>query len=120
MIPALRRGTHTVDWIVYALLLWQLASGLALAVAYPWGSSWYATAAAPYLWSLVRLQPDATLVSALPLLARAHVAGTWMLLGFFAFSRLVHIVVVPNPYLWRAPQVVRWYRRPALAEGRKR
>ncbi|MFQ6610595.1 MAG: respiratory nitrate reductase subunit gamma [Fidelibacterota bacterium] len=26
----------------------------------------------------------------------------------FPFSRLVHVLVVPNPYLWRRPQLVRW------------
>jgi nitrate reductase gamma subunit len=45
------------------------------------------------------------------------VAGTWLLLALFPFSKLVHVLVVPNPYLWRAPQVVRWYGRPA-ASGR--
>ena len=23
----------------------------------------------------------------------------------------VHVLVIPNPYLWRKPQVVRWYGR---------
>jgi nitrate reductase gamma subunit len=55
----------------------------------------------------------------MPLLARLHIGGTWLLLAVFPFSRLVHILVVPNPYLWRAPQVVRWYARPAAAAGRK-
>jgi len=32
-----------------------------------------------------------------------------VLIGFFPFTRLVHILVVPNPYLWRRTQVVRWY-----------
>jgi len=27
----------------------------------------------------------------------------------FPFTRLVHLLVVPNPYLWRKPQMVRWY-----------
>jgi nitrate reductase gamma subunit len=55
----------------------------------------------------------------MPLLVRAHIVGAWLLLAVFPFSRLVHILVVPNPYLWRAPQVVRWYDRPAEASGRK-
>jgi nitrate reductase gamma subunit len=119
MQPALRRGTQRLDWVMYAVLAIQLATGVALAVVYPWGSSWFAVAAAPYLWSLVTLQPDMTLVAAMPLLARAHIAGTWVLLALFAFSRLVHVIAVPNPYLWRAPQVVRWYRRSSVPAGRK-
>lgn len=107
-VPAIRSATHTVDWIVYALLVWQLASGLAVALLYPWGSSWYAAAATPYLRSLVTLQPEVALVASMPILARIHIAGTWLLVALFAYSKLVHVVAVPNSYLWRAPQVVRW------------
>ena len=45
----------------------------------------------------------------MPLLFKVHVTGLWVLLGVFPFTRLVHVLVVPNPYLWRRPQVVRWY-----------
>jgi nitrate reductase gamma subunit len=119
MLAPVRRGTAPIDWLTYAVLAIQLATGVALAVAYPWGSSWFAAAASPYLWSLVTLQPDMAAIAAMPSLARLHVAGTWLLLGLFAFSRLVHVVAVPNAYLWRAPQVIRWYRRPVVAAGRK-
>jgi nitrate reductase gamma subunit len=119
MLSPLRWGTRPLDWIMYAVLAIQLATGVALAIAYPWGSSWFAAAASPYLWTLVTLQPDISTVAPLPLLARVHVVGTWVLLGLFAFSRLVHVIAVPNPYLWRAPQIIRWYRRPAVAAGRK-
>lgn len=119
VVPALRIGTTPFDWFVYAVLLGDIATGVALALWYPWGSSWFAAAAAPYLWSLVTLQPDIALATAMPLLVRAHLAGAWLLLLLFPFSRLVHILAVPNPYLWRAPQVVRWYGRPAFSSGRK-
>lgn len=118
-IPATRRTTRPLDWLVYAVLIVQLATGTAVAVLYPWGSSWFASAATPYLWSLIALQPDTTMVTAMPLLVRAHIAGTWVLVALFAFSRLVHVIVVPNPYLWRPPQVIRWHRRAMPAAGRK-
>ena len=35
----------------------------------------------------------------------------------FPFTRLVHILVVPNQYLFRKRQVVRWYRRPEPVRG---
>lgn len=119
MVAPLRSATQWVDWIVYALLIGQLATGVAVALLYPWGSSWFAVAAVPYLRSLFVLQPDVALAAAMPLLAKLHLTGTWVLVALFPFSRLVHVLVVPNPYLWRAPQVVRWNRRPALAQGRK-
>ena len=107
---AVRATTTVLDWIVLTLLLGQIVSGLAVAVGYSWGSSWFAGVAAPYLWSILRLRPDVAAVAAMPLAVKTHVAGAWLLVGLFPFSRLVHVLNVPMPYLWRRPQVVRWYR----------
>jgi nitrate reductase gamma subunit len=101
--------TTRSDWIIYALLLIQIISGISTAVFYPWGSSWYATSAAPYLWSLVKLNPDITYVASMPHMVKLHIINAFVIIGFFPFTRLVHILVIPNPYLWRKPQVVRWY-----------
>ncbi|HEX6198765.1 MAG TPA: respiratory nitrate reductase subunit gamma [Thermoanaerobaculia bacterium] len=104
--------TSRADWVLYLLLLTQLGSGVYVALTHPWGSSWFASAAAPYLWSLVRLAPDVSYVAALPLAVKVHVINAWLIIGFFPFTRMVHVLVAPNPYLWRRKQVVRWYRRP--------
>jgi nitrate reductase gamma subunit len=114
----IRLSTGVFDWIVYSLLLAQIAAGILLSMQYTWGSSWYAAAAAPYLWSIVRLQPDVSLVAPLPFLVQFHIVGAWLLLALFPFSRLVHVLVVPNPYLWRPPQVVRWHTRTPVSEAR--
>jgi nitrate reductase gamma subunit len=116
--PPIRLSTGVFDWIVYSLLLVQVAAGILLSMQYTWGSSWYAAAATPYLRSLVRLQPDVSLVAPMPVLVQLHIVGAWLLLALFPFSRLVHVLVVPNPYLWRAPQVVRWHTRTPLSEAR--
>jgi nitrate reductase gamma subunit len=108
-IAPLRRGTHAVDWVVYGVLALQLSGGVLIALVYPWGSSWFAAAAVPYLRSLVVLQPDVPLAAAMPVLAQLHIVGTWLLVALFGFSKLVHVIAVPNSYLWRAPQVVRWH-----------
>ena len=108
-----RTVTTPADWIVLALLLFQVLGGIYVAIAYPWGSSWFASIASPYLWSLVRLAPDLTAIGALPLAVKLHIANAYLLVLVFPFTRLVHVLVIPNPYLWRRPQVVRWYRRPA-------
>jgi nitrate reductase gamma subunit len=104
-----RVTTTFVDWVVYLLLLVQASTGIAVAVLYPWGTSWYAAAAAPYLRSIVLLRPDISYVIGMPLLAQLHIVNAFLLVTLFPFTRLVHILVVPNPYLWRKPQVVRWY-----------
>jgi nitrate reductase gamma subunit len=114
----IRLSTSLFDWIVYSLLLAQIAAGVLLSMQYTWGSSWYAAAAAPYLRSLIRLQPDVSLVAPMPVLIQLHIVGAWLLLALFPFSRLVHVLVVPNPYLWRAPQVVRWHTRAPVSEAR--
>jgi nitrate reductase gamma subunit len=104
----LREVTTPADWMLYVLLLVQVFTGIGVAVFHGWGSSWFSSALTPYLWSLVRLNPDITFVIPLPWLVQAHLVGAWVLIAFFPFTRLVHILVIPNMYLWRRTQVVRW------------
>jgi nitrate reductase gamma subunit len=114
--PKARRVTSANDWVLYAILFVQVATGIWVAVSCRWGSSWYSSSVVPWLWSLVRLDPDVTFVAGLPLAAKLHAVNAFLLVGFFPFTRLVHILVIPNPYLWRRTQVVLWNRpRPASA-----
>ena len=108
--PRLKVVTSVVDWILIVLLLLEIGSGIYIAVFHPWGSSWFASSAVPYLWSIIKMQPEIAHVSQLPLAVKLHIVGAFVVIGFFPFTRLVHILVTPNPYLWRKPQVVRWYR----------
>jgi len=108
----IRTVTTFSDWVVYALLFLQVANGVYIALAYPWGSSWFAASISPYLWSLVALSPDITTIAPLPWGVKLHIVNAYLLIGFFPFTRLVHVLVIPNPYLWRKPQVVRWVRQP--------
>jgi nitrate reductase gamma subunit len=111
-VPKVRRVTTLVDWIVYGQLLFQVGSGIYIAVFHPWGSAWFAAAVTPYLRSLILFNPQVGYIAAMPLMAKLHIISAFLLIGFFPFTRLVHILVVPNPYLWRRTQVVRWYRAP--------
>ena len=86
----------------------QVVTGVLVAYLHGWGSSWFATSAAPWLWSLVKLQPDVSYIAPLPLMAKLHIVNAWLLIAFFPFTRLVHVLVIPNMYLWRKPQVVLW------------
>ena len=109
--PKVRMVTTVTDWILLSMLAAQVASGIGMAILYPWGSSWFASSVAPYLWSLIKLNPEISYVAAMPHLVKGHFVGAYLLIGFFPFTRLVHILVIPNPYLWRKMQVVRWLRR---------
>jgi nitrate reductase gamma subunit len=116
-LSKIREVTSILDWNVFALLLIQVASGVYVAVFHPWGSSWFASALSPYLWSLVKFSPDMSYVVALPFAVKLHIASAYVMIGLAPFTRLVHVLVVPNPYLWRKPQVVRWYRPPGSSQG---
>ena len=107
--PKIKKITSFSDWVLLAILLVQVSTGIYVAIFHGWGSSWFATIASPYLWSLLTLSPDITYVTAMPLFVKLHIIGAWLMIAWFPFTRLVHVLVVPNPYLWRKPQVVRWY-----------
>jgi nitrate reductase gamma subunit len=102
--------TNRSDWILLALLLVQIVLGIMVATFNGWGSSWFAASASPYLWSLFTLSPEMTYVAAMPLMVKLHIINAWLIIGFFPFTRLIHVLVVPNPYLWRKTQVVLWNR----------
>ena len=110
-----RQVTNRFDWIVLAMLLLQVMSGIYVAVMHPWGSSWFSAAVAPYLSSLIRFHPDLVFMTELPAGVKFHFVMAFSIIGVAPFTRLVHILVAPNPYLWRRPQVVRWYRAPKEA-----
>ena len=106
--PKIKSVTSPVDWILFVLLLLQVTTGVTIAIFYPWGSSWFSAAAAPYLWSIVTFNPDTSYIVGMPLLVKLHIFGAILLIGLFPFTRLVHVLVIPFPYLWRKPQMVRW------------
>ncbi len=104
-----RRVTTIADWIILALLLVQVVAGIYLSIVHPWGSSWFAASAAPYLMSLFTFRPDVSFLATLPFSVKLHIVNAWLIVGVFPFTRLVHALVAPVPYLWRKPEVVRWY-----------
>ena len=112
----LRPVTTPLDWIVYGLLLFQVATGLGVALGYRWGSAWYVLVAVPYLRSLVAFDPQVALIATVPWMVKLHIIGAFTLIAVFAFSRLIHVLVAPFPYLWRRPQVVIWNRERRRAE----
>lgn len=108
-ISKIRVVTTTADWVVLCLLLFSVLTGLYTAIFFRWGSSWFAANMAPYLWSVLELNPNLAVVSPMPFIFKLHIVAAYLIVLMFPFTRLVHILVVPNPYLWRKPQMVRWY-----------
>lgn len=104
-----RKVTSPADWIIEVLLLVQVVAGIYIAVFHPWGSSWYATSETPYLRSIFLFRPDISYLATMPFAVKLHMVNAWLIIGLFPFTRLVHVLVAPVPYLWRKPQLVRWY-----------
>src|SRR5690348_7110679 len=69
-VNSVRTVTSLADWIVYGLLAIQVITGIEIALRYPWGSSWYASVAATYFWSVARFNPQVDLVAVMPLLVK--------------------------------------------------
>jgi len=107
----LRYVTTTMDWILFAALLVQVVSGLYIAVMYRWGAEWYIHTAVPWLWSLVKFNPQVQYVAPLPFMIQLHFVNAFVLVLLYPFTRLVHIFSIPLRYLWRPYQVVVWNRK---------
>ena len=89
-----RQGARLSDWLLYALLLVQLAGGIGVALFYPWGSSWSAISLVPYLRSLVRLEPDLSSIGGLPHLVKLHLVTASLLVLLLPFTRVVRPLIV--------------------------
>jgi nitrate reductase gamma subunit len=110
--PTLKKLTGRMDWLVLTLVALQVGSGVFIAVFNPWGTAWFAAAATPYLKSLALLNPETGYLIEAPLAIRLHVANAFLILAIVPYTRLIHIVLVPVGYVWRAPLLYRWLRRP--------
>lgn len=109
-LPTMRMVTSRGDWALLGLLLVQIFLGVYIAVFRPWGSSWFASSLSPYLWSILKFSPDLSYVATMPWSVKSHIVGAFAIVAVLPFTRLVHLLVMPLPYLWREPQVVRWQR----------
>ena len=107
--PRLKVVTTRMDLFVELFLLAQVVLGCWIALGYRWGSSWFAADLSPYLWSILKLNPQPEAVVEMPLVIKAHIVGAFSIFLIFPFTRLIHVMVAPFHYLWRPYQVVIWY-----------
>ena len=94
-VSKIRVVTSFTDWVLLVLLILQVGFGIYVAVWHPWGSSWYAASAAPYLRSLFRFNPDTSYLITLPWMIKVHIVTGWLIVAVFPFTRLVHVLVAP-------------------------
>ena len=106
--PRMQAVTTKMDIAIELLLLSQIFLGCWVALGYRWGSSWFASDLSPYLWSIFKLNPEITAITALPVVIKLHIIGAFAILLLIPFTRLIHFLVAPFHYLFRPYQVVMW------------
>lgn len=117
--PRVKMVTTPMDVFIELQILLQTVLGLYIGYAHRWGASWFAADLSPYLWSLFKLDPQITAVSAMPLVIQLHIINAFLIFAIFPFTRLVHILVAPLHYLNRPYQRVMWnWDRSAIRDPR--
>lgn len=104
--PRIAIVTSKVDWLLLALLLVQVISGVIIALSVRWGGLWYVHGMTPWLRSLVVFSPDVSYLVTMPFVVKLHALNAFILVAVFPFSRLVHVVSIPLTYLSRPWQIV--------------
>lgn len=106
-IPQVRAMSRAEDYIVLVFLI--AIAGLGLyhsAVQLAFGVSY---AVGPWLVSLFRLQPDATLLAAVPMTMKLHIIIACVFFAYLPFTKLVHLFSYPLAYATRPPISMRSY-----------
>jgi nitrate reductase gamma subunit len=115
--PRLLVVTSLMDWLLLVALLLQVVMGVSIAILYRWGGLWYLHTAVPWLISLAKLSPQLEYIAPLPGMVKSHILMAFVIIAFFPFTRLVHVVSLPLAYLWRPYQLVIWNRRGGQARA---
>jgi nitrate reductase gamma subunit len=105
----IRETSSASDLVAIGLLLVVVVSGLVNTLGYNLvaGPYDYRPTIGPWLRSLFRLAPDASLMAPIPLTFKLHVLAAFALAGVWPFTRLVHIWSLPVGYLRRVPILYR-------------
>jgi len=103
-----RMVTSRMDIVIELLIIAQVALGCWIAYAYRWGSVWFASDLSPYLWSILKLNPQISAVTEMPSVVLIHIIVAFVILGLIPFTRLVHFLVAPFSYIPRPYQQVIW------------
>jgi len=109
--PRVQAVSTPMDYVVIALILVSLVTGVIIASYYRWGSYWFTGIFTPYIMGILTFRPNAASLIPLPFTIKLHVFNFFLLAMAFAFSRLVHIIAWPLGYLLRPWQIVIWLRK---------
>jgi nitrate reductase gamma subunit len=106
-IRRVARVTTVMDVVMYFFLAASLILGTIAVVQFQvLGAGYdYRGSVSPWTRSLILFQPDATLMTGVPLVFQLHVLASTGLFLIWPYTRLVHVLSVPIGYLFR-PYVV--------------
>jgi nitrate reductase gamma subunit len=89
------------DFVTVGLLFFVVATGFANVVSGLYEHFDILTTIAPWLRGIVTLTPDPTLMLQVPFRFKVHILAVFTLIGFWPFSRLVHVWSIPLTYVFR-------------------
>jgi len=89
------------DFVTIGLLFFVVATGLANVAIGLYEHFDILSTIAPWLRGIVTLTPDADLMLEVPFRFKIHILAVLTLIGFWPFSRLVHIWSIPLTYVFR-------------------
>jgi nitrate reductase gamma subunit len=81
--------------------LWQSAVQMVFGIAY---------SAGPWIGSILKLQPDASLIAGAPLVNKLHMITAMIFFAWFPFTKLVHFASYPFGYITRGFISMRRYK----------
>ncbi len=110
----LRNISGYMDWILLLLVLYQAGTGVYMGIFARWGMEWYLHTAVPWLYSLLTLNPDISIVSGLPVIFKLHVTGAFLILALLPFTKFVHFLFLPLDFIKDPPLLYRWAFRKKL------
>lgn len=113
-IKAVRELSSTSDLIVNSLLLFIIFIGVysALVTNNVVADFDYRDSLSVWFRSLFTLQPEASLMSVVPLAFKLHVLSGFLIFAIWPFTRLVHAWSVPVNYVGRSYILYRRHERP--------
>ena len=93
--------TSLNDFVTVGLLFFVVATGTANVVSGLYEHVDILTTVAPWLRGILTLTPDPNFMLEVPFRFKLHILGVLTLIGFWPFSRLVHVWSIPITYLFR-------------------
>ena len=113
IVPEVRAMSRAEDYIL--LLLFFAIAGVALYLAWVTRVFGLSLSVGPWIGSIFRFQPDASLMAGLPLLNKVHISLFLALLAYWPYTKLVHVWAFPWRFITRPRITMRAYVAPVPA-----